>query len=204
MQPNGWIEILPQVLRSALPPDADWPSRFPAIAGAPFKRCVRTRRPCPSPLTTSWRLAVAFNAAKTGRARSTSVRTESSAGVLMAPAGRGASALRVSGRRAGHLGGSAGLHDQGAWRDHAGEFRVAEFPQQAPNVAIDRLLPDILARLKIAADQRGLDARVEASRIESQQTAFAVTRDADRDRLSRVFWTRTNRSPQALSALRSR
>ena len=51
--------------------------------------------------------------------------------------------------------------------------------QQAPNIAIDRLLIEFFARPEIAADHRGLDARIDSRAVQGQQTSFAIPIYAD-------------------------
>jgi hypothetical protein len=96
------------------------------------------------------------------------------------PAGRRRTApLRRGGGRTRDFGEPARLHDQGTGRDHPGQLRVAEFAEQAPDIAVDRLLPEILPRLEIPADQGRADPGIEARGIQGQQSAFAVSRDSD-------------------------
>ena len=47
--------------------------------------------------------------------------------------------------------------------DQAGELGVAELLEQAKDVAIDRLPPDVVAVVEVAADADGVDPRVEAA-----------------------------------------
>ena len=44
---------------------------------------------------------------------------------------------------------------------HCGDFGVAEFVQDAKDIAIDRLLPDILFLAVVADDGRLFDARID-------------------------------------------
>ena len=44
-------------------------------------------------------------------------------------------------------------------RDHAGDFRIAKFLQQSPNVAVDRFLPNLFTPIEITADQGAVDSR---------------------------------------------
>src|SRR5207247_1304623 len=54
-----------------------------------------------------------------------------------------------------------------------------------PYVAIDRLRPNSLARIEIAADQSGVDTRVECRGVKGNQAAFGVASDANSG-----FWRR--------------
>jgi len=56
--------------------------------------------------------------------------------------------------------------DQGAGRNEAGDFRVAEFAEQTEHISINRLRPNALARIEVAAHQRRLDARIKGRRVE--------------------------------------
>ena len=56
--------------------------------------------------------------------------------------------------RSGNLRASRGLHNQRARSNQAGQFRVAEFLKQRPDIPIDRLLPNILPRSEITAHRR--------------------------------------------------
>ena len=111
--------------------------------------------------------------ATSARARSTSAVTVSSLGVVSRP-GRAAGAgrddeLRALGR----------LDDQGPRRDQAGDLGVAELLQQAEDIAIDRLAPDVVAIVEVAADADGVDPRVEGRGVERDRASFAVAEDAD-------------------------
>ena len=57
------------------------------------------------------------------------------------------------------------------------QLGVAEFAEQAPDVAVNRLLPDLLARAEIAAHHGPADPLVDGPGVERQQTALAVAVD---------------------------
>ena len=116
------------------------------LGGAARARCRRRWRPARS-------AAAARGPSSSCRARSTSRRTSSSFGVASRP---GAAARA---RRHDHLRPRGRLDDQRPRRDHGGQLRVAELLQQAEHVAVDRLLPDVLPRVEVAADA---DARRSA------------------------------------------
>ena len=119
-------------------------------------RTVPCRRRCRPAAMRAARLLV--RATTVCVARSTSRRTSSSAGRAQAgrarrpcPAGRDLRPLRPPRRPASR-------------RDHGRQLRVAELLQQAEHVAVDRLLPDVVAVAEVAADAGGVDPRVERRR----------------------------------------
>ncbi len=63
-------------------------------------------------------------------------------------------------------------------------FRIAEPPQQAPDVAIDWFRPDALAGVEVTADQHRIDARIEGGRVKGDQAAFRMASHADRHRVA--------------------
>ena len=71
------------------------------------------------------------------------------------------------------------FHDQPARGDQRGDLGVAELAQQAPDIAVNRLLPGVLARIEVAAYQTGVNARIDGRGVKSQQSALAVAGDAD-------------------------
>ncbi len=77
------------------------------------------------------------------------------------------------------LGAFGRLDDQRARGDQAGDFGVAKLFQQAEDVAIDGLAPEIVAVVEITAHADGVDARIEGGRVEGDRAPFAVTEDAD-------------------------
>src|SRR5262249_47363577 len=89
----------------------------------------------------------------------------------------GARTLAGRGRRALALRGFACLADQSARRDQAGDPRIAKLMQQAPYVAIDRLLPSLLPCLKVAADHCGPDPRIDRRAIKRHEATLAVSGD---------------------------
>ena len=64
-------------------------------------------------------------------------------------------------RRAIDLRPAAGFDDQRPRSHQAGQLGIAKCVEQPEHVAIDRLLPEILSRIEVAAHQRGVDPRVE-------------------------------------------
>src|SRR5947209_1607528 len=52
------------------------------------------------------------------------------------------------------------LDHQPAGGDQRGDLRVAELPEQPPDVPVDRLGPDPLPRAEVAADEGRVDPRV--------------------------------------------
>ena len=77
------------------------------------------------------------------------------------------------------LGGFTVLDDQAARRDEGCDFSVAELPQKAPHVAVDRFAPDPLARLKVATHQRCVDSRVHGRGVEREKAALTSADDPD-------------------------
>ena len=71
------------------------------------------------------------------------------------------------------------LNHQRAWRDEARDLRIAEFAQQAEDVSIDRLGPDTFAVVKVTADERDIDARIERGGVERDQPAFRIASHGD-------------------------
>src|SRR5207302_4649215 len=72
-----------------------------------------------------------------------------------------------------------GFDDQGPRRDERGDLGVAELLEQAEDVAIDRLAPDVIAVVEVAADADRVDPRVERRGVEGDGAAFTVAEDAD-------------------------
>ncbi|HMP07989.1 MAG TPA: hypothetical protein PJ982_16690, partial [Lacipirellulaceae bacterium] len=60
--------------------------------------------------------------------------------------------------RAIHLRNAAGLDDKDARGDQTGDVRVIELGKKAPNVSVDRLLPDGFAALEISRYQCDINA----------------------------------------------
>src|SRR5262249_31279651 len=82
----------------------------------------------------------------------------------------------------------ARLDHQGARQDHRRQFRIAELLQQAEDVAIDRLLPEMGPVTEVAADADGIDPPVEGASVEGKEAAFAPADDADLRRgLARIL-----------------
>ena len=71
------------------------------------------------------------------------------------------------------------LHNQTAWGNQGGNFRIAKFVQQSEDVPVNRLLPKPLACFEVAADHSGIDARVKSSGVEGNEAAFRIPYDAD-------------------------
>src|SRR5205807_8192863 len=90
------------------------------------------------------------------------------------PGGCSARPAFARGRWAGNGWVTAGLDDQRPGRDEARQLGIAELGQVAEHVAVDRLLPQVLARLEVTAHARDGNARIEGGGIQRQQTAFAV------------------------------
>ena len=80
----------------------------------------------------------------------------------------------------------AGFHDERPRHDQRGQLGIAEFTEQPEHVAVDRLLPDILPAVEIAADAGDVDPRIDRGGVQCEQPSFAVTDDADRLRRGRV------------------
>src|SRR5215813_5957332 len=97
-----------------------------------------------------------------------------------ATCGRGTPPARPRRRRSCNLDCTARFDDERPRRDHTGDLSISEFPKQSPHVAIDRLLPQLIPWLEVAADQRGPNARVDRCGVESQQSAFSVAGYSDR------------------------
>src|SRR5439155_26290579 len=79
----------------------------------------------------------------------------------------------------GNLRPTGSFDDQSTRSNKARQFRIAELVQERPDIPIDRLLPNLLPRLKVAADQCRLDSWVKSGAIERQQTAFTISCDAN-------------------------
>ena len=69
-----------------------------------------------------------------------------------------------------------GLNDQCSRRHERTNLSIAELLQKAEDIAIDRLPPDIVAVVEIAADADSVDARVERRRVERQSRPLRHTR----------------------------
>ena len=89
-----------------------------------------------------------------------------------------AGAARAGGGWSGDAWVGASFDDQVAC-DKCGDLGVAEFAQQAEDIAVDRFAPQRLAALEVAADSGGGDTLVERGGVERQQAAFAIAADAD-------------------------
>ena len=74
----------------------------------------------------------------------------------------------------------------GPRRDQAGQLGVAELLEQAEDVAVDRLVPDVVAVVEVAADADGVDPRVERRGVQRDRAPLAVADDADRAALPAV------------------
>ena len=99
--------------------------------------------------------------------RSYSALTLSKLGVFRSPLG-----LVISGTREYST-------ISGAGSDQGRDFGIPEFPQNTKQIAIDRLGPDLLARVEVTADERSVDAWIGRRRIEGDQPAFAVSGNTD-------------------------
>ena len=95
------------------------------------------------------------------------------------------------------------LDHQMARQDERGDLGIAEPFEQAPDVAIDRLLPHASAAIEVAAHERAIDTRVDGRGVEGDQSAFGVADDADLRRRRRAG-RGSGRPPRALSGPRSR
>src|SRR5439155_11564275 len=82
-------------------------------------------------------------------------------------------------RWAGDLRVPAGLDDERAGGYQAAYLRVPELVQQTPDTAIDRLPPQLLAGLEVAADQGRVDPNVYRGAVERQKTTLAVADHPD-------------------------
>ena len=81
------------------------------------------------------------------------------------------------------------LDNEPARQNQRGNLGVAEFVQQSPDIAIDRLRPDGLAAVEVSAHQRRVDPLVERGGIKGDQAPLPVAGHADPP-ASRVFSTR--------------
>jgi hypothetical protein len=64
--------------------------------------------------------------------------------------------------------------------NEAGEFGVAEFAEEAEDVAVGGLFPKLLARTECATDEHGINALVKGGGEKSEAPAFTVTGDPER------------------------
>ena len=87
-----------------------------------------------------------------------------------------------AGRRRRIGGHRAMLQEQWSRRDHAGELRVAEVPEQAPDVALDRLLRNAFPGAEVPRDDGRLNSRIERTGVKCEQSSFEVTEDGQRRR----------------------
>ena len=81
-----------------------------------------------------------------------------------------------------------------------GDLGIAEPLEQAPDVSIDRLLPDAPAPIEVAAHERAVDAGIDGGRIEGHQAALRIADDAD----LRGFHLRAPRSGGQVAAPRAK
>ena len=115
-----------------------------------------------------------------GSSPADSVRARSTSAVDGLERGRRQSSRRAAGpRRDDELGPPGRLDDQGPRRDQRGDLGVAELLQQPEDVPIDRLSPDVVAVVEVAADADGLDPRVERRGIQRDRPSLAVAEDPD-------------------------
>src|SRR5262249_47358810 len=80
--------------------------------------------------------------------------------------GRGATAIARFGRWTGHFRVARSFDDQPAGRDQARDLGVPEIAEEPPDVTVNRLRPDGVTGLEVAADQRGRDPWIERGRVE--------------------------------------
>ena len=100
-------------------------------------------------------------------------RTSSSFGVTIRPGPPpNPGGITTSGARAASTISVAG-------RDHGRQLRVAELLQQPEDVVVERLLPDILPGVEIAAHADGRDSRVQRAGVEGQHSSVAPADHAD-------------------------
>ena len=94
--------------------------------------------------------------------------------------GRGQAARRTAGLPADDDFRALGrLDDQRSRRDERGDLGIAELLQEAEDIAIDRLPPDVVAIVEIAADADGVDPRIERRRVKRNRSPFAVPENTD-------------------------
>src|SRR5687768_6014045 len=93
--------------------------------------------------------------------------------------GRSAASALAGRWRTRNLRARAVFHDEAPRRYEAGDLRIPKTFQQCEYVAIDRLLPKLLARRKVTAHQRRFDPRIKRGGVERQQAALPVSRDPD-------------------------
>ena len=67
----------------------------------------------------------------------------------------------------------------GARHDQAADFRVAELLDESLHVAVERFLPQFLARAEVAAHASRIDPFIESRGIHGNLPAVAVADDAD-------------------------
>ena len=88
--------------------------------------------------------------------------------------GCAASPLARGGRTI-HFRNNAMYDNECSRRDQARDLRVTKALQKSENIPIDRLLPELFARAKIAAHVRHADSWVDGGSVKGDQSAFGVT-----------------------------
>ena len=104
------------------------------------------------------------------------------------PAGSGDRALTFL---AGHgnrvLGIPGMLQHERTRRDEAGDLRIAEIPQQAEDIALQRLLPHALARREVARGKHAVDPFIQRPGVQREHPALAHSRHDHRHLLRLRF-----------------
>src|SRR5205085_5910109 len=83
--------------------------------------------------------------------------------------------------RARNIRGPAVLDGQTSGRDQSGQLRVTKLMQQSPDISIDGLGPDSLARVEVAAHESGVDAGIGGSSVKRYEAPLRVAGHANLD-----------------------
>src|SRR3954466_5107412 len=75
------------------------------------------------------------------------------------------------------------LEDEVTRQYHRCQFPIAKLLEQTKYVSINRLLPDLIAVTKVAADANRMDARIDCAGIQSKHATLSIAENAD----SRIF-----------------
>ena len=81
--------------------------------------------------------------------------------------------------RTRYIGDSGVFDDEMARSYESCQFSISEVVQEGPNITVDGLRPNLLARVEVGANESGIDPSVRGGGIEGEQAAFGITGHPD-------------------------
>src|SRR6266487_4663360 len=81
--------------------------------------------------------------------------------------------------RVSNVGDPGVLDRQTSGRDQSGQLRITKFVQQSPDVSINGLGPDLLARVEVAAYESGVDAGIDGGSVKRYEAPLRVAGHAN-------------------------